>query len=143
MTAAPLGERGSALLLMPAAVLIVLVLAAITVDLSLVHLARREAMAAAEGAANDAVTFGLDEAAYRRGEGYRLDPARVRIAVERALATDAAGERWSGPPRVEVLGSAVRITVVARVDYVFARALPGGRDHTNVTVTAEATPTIR
>lgn len=143
MTAPPRRERGSALLLMPAAVLIVLVLAAITVDLSLVHLARREAMAAVEGAANDAVTFGLDEAAYRRGEGYRLDPARVRVAVERSLAIDSAGERWTGPPRVEVLGSAVRVTVTARVDYVFARALPGGRHHTTVTATAEATPVVR
>ena len=71
-------DDGSALILMPAAVLVVMVLAAITMDLSLVHLGRRETIAAAEAAANDAATFGLDERAYRSGAGYRLDAVRAR-----------------------------------------------------------------
>ena len=64
-------------MLMPAAVLIVMVLGAIAVDLTAVRLGQRELIAAAGDAANDAVTVGLDEAALRSGQGYRLDPDRA------------------------------------------------------------------
>jgi len=38
-----------------------------------------------------ATGLGLDEAAYRRGEGYHLDPGRVRTAVERHLQAKLPG----------------------------------------------------
>ena len=57
-------ETGAAsLALVPAALLVLLVLAAIAVDSASEYLARRELAAAADAAANDAATFGLDEAA--------------------------------------------------------------------------------
>jgi hypothetical protein len=143
MSDAILHDRGSALMLMPAAVLIVLVLAAITVDLSLVHLGRREASAAAEAAANDAVTFGLDEAAYRRGEGYHLDPGRVRTAVKRSLSVQSTSRRWVGSPHVTIEGTRVTVTVTIRIDYLFARAIPGGPDRTTVTAVGSARPVTR
>ena len=82
----PSRDRGSVLMLMPAAVLIVMVLGAIAVDLTAVRLGQRELIAAAGDAANDAVTIGLDEAALRAGEGYRIDAARAEGAVLDALA---------------------------------------------------------
>lgn len=143
MSEAAAGDRGSALMLMPAAVLIVLALAAITVDLGLVQLGRREASAAVDAAANDAVTFGFDEAAYRRGEGYHLDPGRVRTAVDRSLAIRSSTSRWAGPPHITIDGTRVTVTVRVRIDYVFARALPGGPDHTTVSAVGSARPVTR
>ena len=58
-------ERGSALMLMPAGLLIVLVLASIAVDMSLVHLRKRQAFELAAAAANDAATAGVDQGRVR------------------------------------------------------------------------------
>jgi len=118
-------------MLMPAAVLIVLVLAALTVDLSLVHLGRREVVAATEAAANDAVTAGLSEATFRAGGGYKLDPTRVDRAVRAALDARGLLDRLEDAPHVTITGTTVAIRLALRVDYVFARALPGF-DHSAV-----------
>lgn len=143
MSGASPRDRGSALMLMPAAVLIVLVLAAITVDLSLVHLGRREASASAEAAANDAVTFGLDEAAYRRGEGYHLDPDRVHTAVERSLSIPSAARRFVGPPHITIEGIRVTITITIDIDYVFAKVVPGAPRSTTVVANGSARAVAR
>jgi hypothetical protein len=121
-------------MLMPAAVLVMVVLAAIAMDLSLVHLGRRELVAAAEAAANDATTYGIDEPAYRAGAGVRLDPMRVQRSVHQTLAARGLVERLEQAPRVEIVGNGVRVSLAMQVRYVFAKALPGV-DHT-VVVTA-------
>jgi hypothetical protein len=136
-------DRGSALMLMPAAVLIVLVLAAITVDTAVVHLARRDLLHAADAAANDAVTYGLDEDRLRRGDGYRLDHRRVHQAVHGALESRGLLDRLAAPPGVTVIGDD-RVVVVVRmqVEHVFARALPGAGT-TRVEVRSSATAAQR
>jgi Flp pilus assembly protein TadG len=136
-------DRGSALMLMPAAVLVVMVLAAITMDLSLVHLGRRETMAAAEAAANDAATFGLDERAYRTGAGYALDPVRAHRAMQQSIAAAGLADDLASPPQMAVLGTTVQVRLTIRVNYVFARALPGVAHSTTVTATGSATPVAR
>lgn len=133
-----MSDRGSALMLMPAAVLIMLVLAAIAMDLSLVQVARRELVAGAEAAANDAVTYGLDETRYRRGDGYQLDPSRARQAVALALVARGLADDLTQPPRVVATATAVEVSLAMRVDFVFARALPGVAHHTTVAATGSA-----
>ena len=71
------GDSGSTLLLVPAATMVVLALAAIAVDLSMLHAARRDLVAAAGRAVDDAV-MSLDQAGARRGEFDRLDEVRAR-----------------------------------------------------------------
>lgn len=140
-TGRPGAERGSALMLMPAAVLIVVVLAAITVDTAVVHLGRRELVHAADAAANDAVTYGLDEDRFRRGEGYLLDLDRARAAVVSSLEARGLLHRLAEPPRVSFTATnEVRVELRMRVDYVFARALPGAR---SAVVDGRATATAR
>lgn len=136
-------DRGSALMLMPAAVLIVMVLAAITMDLSLVHLGRRELVAAAEAAANDATTYGLDESAYRRGGGYTIDPLRAHAAVMQALAARGLLDELTEPPKLVIVGATIEVSLAMQVDYVFARALPGGPHSTTVSTTGSASPIVR
>ncbi len=95
------GDRGSVLALVPAALLVLLVLAAIAVDSASEYLARRELAAAADAAANDAATFGLDEARFRETGEFVLDPARANeaVAAERSRCAAAGSSiaprsRW-------------------------------------------------
>jgi hypothetical protein len=130
-------------MLMPAAVLIVIVLAAITIDLSLVHLARRELVAAAEAAANDAATSGFDEPAFRAGEGFRLDIARVRQSVHQSLVARDLADDLQEPPDVGIVHNRVRVHLILRVDYVFAAALPGVDHSATVSAVGTASPIER
>src|SRR5690606_36454066 len=61
------GQRGSVLMLMPAAVLIVLALGSLAVDRAVVFGAQRDLINTAQAAANDAVTLGIDVDQVRAG----------------------------------------------------------------------------
>lgn len=137
------GEAGSTLMLLPAAVLVVLVLAAIAVDLAAVRLGRRELVHAAASAANDAVTAGLDEDRLRRGDGYVLDGRRVEQVVLASLAAQQVLDDLTAPPAVAVDGTTVTVTLTGRVEHVFAKALPGAPDHTPVRARASASASLR
>ncbi len=139
------GDTGSSLMLMPAAVLIVLVLGAIAVDLSVVHLAQRDLLDVAASAANDAATFGIDPSAYRAGSGSAaFDPDRAELAVERSLRNHHLDTRVTidgvrqGPAADEVT-----VDLHVTVDYIFAKAIPGARHSTVVHAHATATATTR
>ena len=126
----PVNDRGSALLLIPAAVLIVVLLGSLAVDSAIVFTAQRQLADAAAAAANDAVTAGLAEDAFYRCEGVRLNPERVREVVVASLEARAAdivdavqsvstGHDAAGVPTVTV-------HVEGSVTPLFAPALPGG-----------------
>src|SRR5207248_6070957 len=68
-------ERGSTLLLFPAAVLVVFVLGAIAADLASVFLGERELANATAAAANDTATEALANAAFYRGGQLRVADA--------------------------------------------------------------------
>ena len=132
-------DHGSVLMLMPAAVLIVLVLGAITVDLTVVRLGQRELIAAAGDAANDAATYGLDESALRAGRGYVIDAARAEDAVLASLDAKGLLDRLATPPAVTIAeDGTVEVRLVRDVPYVFARALPGVAHETTVRGTGAA-----
>jgi hypothetical protein len=134
-------------MLMPAAVLVVIVLGAMAVDLSVVHLGEREVSSAASAAVNDAVTYGLDEAALYETGTYGLDPGRVREIVATTLAAqEASGSdlRLVGSPVLrDTDGDGAPETVTIRVrmtvGYLFAKGLPGAPDTTTVEASATAT----
>ena len=132
------GDRGSALMLMPAGVLIVLVLASIAVDMALVQLRQRQAFDLAAAAANDAATAGADRAALRAGE-YRLDPDAAESIVATAIGASELADTLAAPPDVVVTDDGVVVTVALTADYVFAGVMPGAPDGTTVTATASAT----
>lgn len=123
---------------MPAGVLVVLVLASIAVDMSIVHLRQRQAFDLAAGAANDAATAAADEVALRSGE-FRLDPERARAIVERVVAASSLAAELAAPPDVVVTDEGVEVTLSLEADYVFAGVMPGAPDGTVVTATASAT----
>jgi hypothetical protein len=124
-------DRGSVLFLFPVGLVIVILLGAIAVDLGNVWLQQRRLADAADSAANDAVTFGVDQGALRDGGELVLDPVRVRSAVARSVlghelpaATGAPsvsiGTDADGDPTIEV-------RLDGDVDLIFGRIVrPGG-----------------
>jgi Flp pilus assembly protein TadG len=126
-------------MLMPAAVLVLLMLGGIAFDYAHLYLGKRELTSLAEAAANDAVTYGVDAAAVRRGDGYVLDPDLVTRSVDASVATHARDLHLIGEPEVELVSpTTVEVRLTARVDYVFTRAIPGVRQSETVRVVARA-----
>lgn len=131
-------QRGSVLMLMPAGALVVILLGAVSFDLSLLFLRQRQAASIAVDVANDLASVAFDEEVFRRDGTFQLDPDRaVDIGTSLIDASDLRGRiedveiTITGPDQVQV-----RIT--ARVDYVFAKAIPGAADGTTVTGRATA-----
>ena len=131
-------ERASALFLVPAAILILVILAAIAVDFSHLYLERRELLAATSAAANDAVTA-IDQDLLRSGVDARFELDLPR--VEAVASASLAARGFTVAPTVSVNASAdgnpvVTVQVSRTVDYIFVKAVPGGSS--GFTVTAEA-----
>ena len=136
------GERGSALLLMPTAVLVIVILGSIAVDSALVFTAQRELADAAAAAANDAVTAGLSDEAFYACGSLELDAGRAREVAARALAARSAdivdAVETVSIGRDTVGAPTVTVSVVGSVSTMFAPAVPGGRDVRPVRATATA-----
>lgn len=131
-------QRGSVLMLMPAGVLIVLLLGAIAFDLSLLFLRQRQASSVAVDVANDLASAAFDEGTFRATGEFTLDPTRAdqlgRAFVDQS---DLAGDVVS--LEVDVVGrDSVTVTLIVRVDYVFAKAIPGASGGSTVTARATA-----
>lgn len=126
-------------MLMPAAVLVLIMLAGIAFDFSHLYLAKRDLASLADAAANNAVTYGVDEASIRRGNGFALDPDLVEQSVVASVAVHSPDLHLIGEPSVELISpTQVRVTLVARIDFVFTRAVPGAKDSETVRVTSVA-----
>lgn len=131
-------DRASVLMLVPAAVLIVLVMASIAVDMALVQLRQRQAYDLAAGAANDAATAAAEQGALRAGE-YRVDAAAARRVVDRVVAASDLAPEVVGVPVVRVTPEGVEVEIALYADYVFAGVVPGAPDGAEVRAAAAAT----
>jgi hypothetical protein len=136
-----MGERGSALMLMPAAVLVFVVLGAISVDFAVAFLGEGEVSNAAAAAANDVAGAALDRDRLYADDALRLDPRGADRAGRSAVAAAGLDDLDDIRVRVDVAADqpVVTVTVSARVRYVFAKALPGGPEGVRVEATATAT----
>jgi Flp pilus assembly protein TadG len=134
------------LLLVPAAVLVLFVLGSISVDVAIAFMAQRELTGAAAAAANDAATAALSDATFYQGGPGRepgaieIDDDAARRVAEAALTVRAP--RGVQEPRITVVrapGNQVCVVVTGRVDYIFAKAVPGASRGRSVTGRAVAT----
>lgn len=137
-------DGGSVLMLVPAAVLVLVVLAAIAIDSAIVVLAQRDLLNRAAAAANDVAGFAVSEEGFYRtaGGSVELDQRRAAAFVGLTFSDErrpANYEAWSG--RVVTAGPQVTVEATARVRYLFAPAIPGAARAT--TVTARSTATAR
>ena len=129
-------ERGSVLMLMPAAVLVFVVLGALVVDAALVYRAEREVASLAAAAANDAAGAALDLDEWYRDGSVVLDD---RVARDIAARRVGAGAFDASLVSVAVVGDRITVTVRGRADHVFADAIPGAPGGTDVEASATAT----
>jgi hypothetical protein len=130
-------DTGSVLILMPACVLVVLVLAAIAVDMSLVHLRQRQAFDVAASAANDAVTAGADPASLRAGT-YHVPPPAARAVVEDAVAISDLSPHVVNLEIATIDPQTVEVVLTVEVDHLFTGVIPGAPRRSRVTATASA-----
>jgi len=133
-------ERGSVLMLMPAAVLIVLLLGAIAVDSAIVYLRQRQAYNVAFDAANDAAGAGFDLAIAREEGEIVYDPDRVDALARQAV--DAAGIEDLELVEARPDGDGVVVTVTVTVRHLFVQAF-GDPARDTVTIDARAEGEVR
>ncbi|MGH9247004.1 MAG: hypothetical protein ACRD29_22335 [Acidimicrobiales bacterium] len=129
-------------MLWPAALLVVLLLASIAVDFSIILMGRRELRWAADAAANDAVTYGIDQAHYRNTGEIRLDADRVHEAVANSLRARGLPYELRGSPIITIDDATdeVVVALTADIPYLFADGFPGLPDTETVEVAGDATP---
>ena len=133
-------DRGSVLFLYPVGFLIVLMLGAIAVDLGNVWMQQRRLADAADSAANDAVTYGVDQGVLRATGDLELSEARIDDIVVVSVAgqglpaeatiTDSSGTVIGGVP-------AVTVTIESRADLIFGRFVRSGGIAISATGVAE------
>ena len=136
------------LLLFPAAVLIVVAMAAVAVDASIAFLGERELANATAAAANDAAGRAVSDRAFYEGGRIELEPAvvervavgRVRAALDDGRHQELAVEARAVPPAGAGCGWTVHVSARARVAYIFSPAVPGGPDSVTVDATTVAGP---
>ena len=130
--------RGSVLMLMPAALLVVFVLGSICVEFAVVSMRQRALYNAADAAANDAATVAIDPIVLRTTGEVVLDPDLVDAAVEQSLR--AQGVELAAEPVIEISTDrrSIRLVLVQHVPFVIARALPG-EDGADVRATVRVT----
>jgi uncharacterized membrane protein len=128
-------ERGSTLMLVPAGLLVVLILASIAVDMAIVQLRQRQAHDLASAAANDAATAAADQVGLRQGT-YVVDGHAADEVVAGIVGASELAPLVVGTPDVTVTGDGVRVVLELRADYIFARVMPGAPDGTTVRATA-------
>ena len=139
------GERGSVLLLFPAALLIMVALAAMAVDSAVAFLAQRELTNATAAAANDAATEALSDRSFYQGNRIELSPSavetvavdRVRALIDESRHHDLTVRADAVPPAGAGCAWTVRVVASSRVDEVFGKALPGSSG--SVAVRAQST----
>lgn len=125
------------MLLFPAAVLVVVMLAAIAVDLSMLHTARRELVVATSQAADDGAAM-IDRDALHRGGRPRLDAALAERVARASLALAQLRGPLVGTPTVVVDAAAGTVTVSAtiRVDRFFSAGVRDATGDDLVSVTS-------
>jgi len=135
-------EHGSVLILMPAVVMVVLMLGAISVDAAVVYLGHRELSDFAASAADTAAAKALDrQQFYAEGGRLRLDPVMAQAVVD-DLRTSLGGgglEITGAWAEVSPDGRTVTVTALGIVHEVFAPAVGG---HRTASVRAVAIATV-
>lgn len=132
------GERATALILTPALMLVLLALAAIAVDLSMLHSAHRHAHRVVATAADDAA--GLVDAEHLQVTGVaRVDRTAAHRLVANRLEQVSLPGSLSGPPEVSFDDDSLVVTVSVSIEvaHVINRSVTG-RTTTVLDLTASA-----
>lgn len=137
-------DHGSVTLLVPVGVLVLVILAAIAVDLTLVGSAQHAIRYAAASAADDAASQ-IDEQAIRVNGAISIDMERARRVAEASLATADLPGKLVGAVQVDLVqnGAGVQVTAAIEVPHIFGKAVPGVPDTERIEATSFAELELR
>lgn len=127
-------DRGSVLMLMPAAVLIMVVLGALAVDRAVIFGAQRDLVATAQAAANDAASLSVSIDRLRSDGDIEIDVAAIGDAIDLAIGVTGPGTAltwW-------IEGDQVVVELHREVDLVFSPGVPGAPQTQSITARASA-----
>lgn len=130
-------DRGSTMLLAPIALLIVMMLGAVTLEVAAMHLHQRQLHDLATSIANDAATVGFDVDQYRTDQTIAIDPSAAQSVIEPSIAIsnipEARAEGFSVVPGAEPL---VEIDLAVTHEFVLGQLIWGSS--TELTASGEA-----
>jgi hypothetical protein len=122
-------EEGSVLALVPAGFLVLILLAALTVDSAVAYLGQEQLHDALSAAANDAVTAALDSPSFYRSGAITLDQAAAGRAVCLSVLAQNAPALHGVQVWMAIDGDSIDLKGQAEVDSVFGRVIPGFSRH--------------
>ena len=131
-------DRGSVLMLVPAAVIVLVILGSIAVDSAIVFLGQRELENFTASAATSAASAGLDASAFYTDHRIVIDPERAD-AIAQAMRSEIGAGVHDVQVVVTVNDSQVTVSATGTVDDLFAPVIPGVRHQWSVRATARAT----
>lgn len=117
-------EKGSALALVPAGFLVLIILAAIAVDSAVAFLGQRQLGDAVAAAANDAAAAAISNSSFYRGGQINIDPAVAALVVCQSIKAQGSNLQHL-QVSIAVAGPVIAVRATASVQEVFGRALPG------------------
>jgi hypothetical protein len=119
-------DGGSVLMLVPAGILVLLLLAAVAIDGSAIWLAQRDLSSRTAGVAADIAGAAVDDATFYDGGEIRLRPDVADAYTALAFSPERLPrgyDAWGA--EVVVDGRSVTVAATAQVRYLFASAIPG------------------
>ena len=136
-TPARRSERGTALVLVPTMLLVLLLLGGLAVDMSLLHASQRRAERIAAAAADDAAGM-LDLEQIQLTGQLDIEPTAARrvAAAHVTTASQHGADVELVDVRVDASGDRVRVRVRTLTPAVLLRSLPGRAEHQWVSASA-------
>lgn len=118
-------ERGSALMLVPAGFLVMVILGSIAVDSGAAYLAQRQLANALTAAADDAATAALANSSFYGTGALVIDPTKAATVVCKAVASQGDADLRNVRLSLAVAGAEIAVRAKASVPAVFGRLVPG------------------
>jgi hypothetical protein len=116
--------EGSALALVPAGFLVLILLAAIAVDSAVAFLGQRQLGDALAAAANDAAAAAVSDSTFYGSGQITIDPSEAATVVCESMAAQRPNLQ-DIQVSIAVAGSTIAVRATAQVQEVFGRVLPG------------------
>lgn len=131
-------DRGSALLMIPTIMLLLVVLGGIAADAAVVTGAQRQLADITAAAANDATAAAIDDGSFYLAGRVRIAPSLAERHVRDAIAAGGPHPFTVHTVRVEVTDDLVVVRASATVEHIFAKAIPGVAKASTVSASSSA-----
>ena len=137
-------ERGSTMLLAPIALLIVMMLGAVTLEVAAMHLHQRQLHDLATSIANDAATVGFDVDQFRTDQSITIDSSAAQSVIGPSIAIsnlpEARAEGFTVLPGAE---PSVQVDLAVTHEFVLGQLIWGTATELTASGQAALVPSIQ